>query len=347
MTARWLEPLGGIEAQLAAQQHRAGYDPKAWNQLCELGLCSVMVDESFGGTQMGMEAMSALCALFGQHLLASPFFAHAMLACDLLNQSDAEPLKTQHLPLWTMGESLATVAGLGTGIWDGDALSGAWSDVPHGAQADWVILQAKDRNQNLVLALLPCDRFERSQQDTLDQSRKKASLSAQGLALDSSSIIATGEAANRLLSFTQDRAMVALAHEQVGIAQACVEASVEYAKTRRQFGEVIGKFQAIKHLIADMFTRLEAARSVALYAAWCADHQTDELPFVARSAAQLAGDASFECAGQNIQVHGGIGFTWEHPAHLFFKRAQANRHLLGSSLEHLDHASHLLGLEGG
>jgi alkylation response protein AidB-like acyl-CoA dehydrogenase len=189
---------------------------------------------------------------------------------------------------------------------------------------------------------LACEALE-----CLDQTRRQARLTADGLQLPRTALIASGGDAEARLQSCLDRAAAALACEQVGLAQACVDESVSYAKTRKQFGEVIGRFQAIKHLIADMYTELEAARSAAYYALWCADHEVDSLPFASASAKTLGNQASFHCAGQNIQVHGGIGFTWEHSAHLYFKRAQANKNLLGDSHQHLERAATLLGLSGG
>lgn len=345
MTARWLEPLSSTEALLEAQQYEPGYNPNTWRQLSELGLCSLLIDETYEGTAMGMEAMSAVCCLFGEHLLASPFFAHAMMACDLLNQSEALSLKEEHLSRWAAGTTLASVALNGSGHWNGNQLNGTWSYVPHGGQADLIITRAHDQHNEPVLLLVPQQGFTCSVQHTLDQSRQQAQLTATNIRSDESAVIARGDAAQVLLAYSHQRALAALAHEQIGIAQACTRASVDYAKTRKQFGEYIGRFQAIKHLIADMYTELEAARSAAIYASWCADHDVTNLPFASHTAAQLAGTACFHCAGQNIQIHGGIGFTWEHPAHLYFKRAQANQTLLGSSIDHLDQAAHLLELD--
>ena len=345
MTVRWLEPISSSESLLEAQAHPTGYDPKQWRELSELGLCSLLIDETYGGTGMGMEAMSAVCALFGEYLLASPYFAHAMLACDLLNQSEAQQLKEQHLGDWAAGSTLASVALTGSAHWDGNHLEGVWSYVPHGGQADAIIVQAIDRHGETVLLVVPQRDLSCSTQHTLDQSRQQAQLKAIRLSVDENALIARGTQAESLITFTHQRAIVALAHEQVGVAQACTSASVEYAKTRKQFGEYIGKFQAIKHLIADMYTELEAARSAAIYGTWCADHDAAQLPFAAYTAAHLASSACFNCAGQNIQIHGGIGFTWEHPAHLYFKRAQSSRTLLGTSIDHLDQAAQLLELE--
>ena len=125
---------------------------------------------------------------------------------------------------------------------------------------------------------------------------------------------------------------MALAAEQVGGAQRCLDSSVEYAKTRIQFGRPIGSFQAIKHKCADMLLEVESAKSAAYYAGWAAAEDSDELPVVASLAKSYCSEAYFHAAAENIQIHGGIGFTWEHPAHLYFKRAKSSELMLGRPL---------------
>ena len=358
MVQRLAERVGGTPQILAAQELDAGFAPDTWQALSELGLNSLLIDPDYQGAGLGSVAMGGLCEILGCHLLPSPFFAHAVLACDLLNRSQATTLKNRHLPAWATGEKLATLALSQPGEgWnpnavggrlrqDGDQwwLDGRWGQVPHGAQADEIIVAARAPNDELFLFLLLRSDLHCEPYETLDQTRRQARLSLDAFSVPESALIASGQEAENLITSCIDRATAALACEQVGLAQACVDASVSYAKTRQQFGEVIGRFQAIKHLIADMYTQLEAARSAAYYALWCADHDHSHLPLAAATAKTLATQASFHCAGQNIQIHGGIGFTWEHAAHLYFKRAQANKNLLGTEHEHLERGAQLLGL---
>ena len=161
---------------------------------------------------------------------------------------------------------------------------------------------------------------------TMDQTRKQARLE---FADTPAALIGTDGGAEAGLSKTLDLAAVALAAEQVGGAQHVLDASVEYAKTRIQFGRPIGSFQAIKHKCADMLLEVESAKSAAYYAAWAAAEDSDELPVVASLAKSYCSEAYFHAAAENIQIHGGIGFTWEHPAHLYFKRAKSSELLLG------------------
>jgi alkylation response protein AidB-like acyl-CoA dehydrogenase len=350
---------GGGEATLKAMQSEQGYDQALWQSLCEMGLNSVLIDERFDGAGMGIVAMGGLCETLGECLLPSPFFAHAMLACDLLNRSAAETLKLQHLPAWASGSEQATLAINAPGeAWNlasikaqsratssGFCVSGSWGHVPHGAQADQVIVATKDGEGELFLLLIDARKLRVDALETLDQTRRQARLSVDQLELPASALIACGQAAEALLQSTLDRAAAALAFEQVGLAQACINQSLDYAKIRRQFGRTIGSFQAIKHMLADMLTQLEAARSASLFAVFCADHDHEHLPFAASCAQTLATQASLHCAGQNIQIHGGIGFTWEHSAHLYFKRARANANLLGDERQHLLRAADLLAAE--
>ena len=146
------------------------------------------------------------------------------------------------------------------------------------------------------------------------------------------------------LGKTLDLAAVALANEQVGGAQRVLEMSVEYAKVRVQFGRPIGSFQAIKHKCADMLLEVESAKSAAYYAAWCAAEDNDELPVTASLAKAYCSDAYFHAAAENIQIHGGIGFTWEHDAHLYFKRAKSTELFLGDPTYHRELLAQRIGL---
>jgi alkylation response protein AidB-like acyl-CoA dehydrogenase len=148
------------------------------------------------------------------------------------------------------------------------------------------------------------------------------------------SLIGTEGGAEPGLSKTLDLAAVALAAEQVGGAQRVLDTAVAYAKTRIQFGRAIGSFQAIKHKCADMLLEVESARSAAYYGGWAAAEDSDELPFVASLAKAYCSEAYFSAAAENIQIHGGIGFTWEHSAHLYFKRAKTSEELFGAPSYH-------------
>ena len=176
---------------------------------------------------------------------------------------------------------------------------------------------------------------------TMDQTRKQARLEFAGTP---AWLIGTEGGAEAGLSKTLDLAAVALAAEQVGGAQRCLDSSVEYAKTRIQFGRPIGSFQAIKHKCADMLLEVESAKSAAYYAGWAAAEDSDELPVVASLAKSYCSEAYFHAAAENIQIHGGIGFTWEHDAHLYFKRAKSSELLFGDPAYHRELLAQRIGI---
>ena len=146
------------------------------------------------------------------------------------------------------------------------------------------------------------------------------------------------------MSKTLDQAAVCLSNEMVGGAQKVLEMSVEYAKVRVQFGRPIGSFQAIKHKCADMLLEVESAKSAAYYAGWCASELNEELPSVASLAKAYCSESYFHAAAENIQIHGGIGFTWEHPAHLYFKRAKSSELLFGDPTYHRELLAQRIGI---
>src|SRR5207302_423435 len=176
---------------------------------------------------------------------------------------------------------------------------------------------------------------------TMDQTRKQAKLE---FANTPARLIGNEGQAWTGLNKTLDLAAVALAAEQVGGGQKVLDMSVEYAKVRVQFGRPIGSFQAIKHKCADMLLEVESAKSAAYYAGWAAAEDNDELPVVASLAKAYCSDAYFHAAAENIQIHGGIGFTWEHPAHLYFKRAKSSELLLGDPTYHRELLAQRIGI---
>jgi alkylation response protein AidB-like acyl-CoA dehydrogenase len=176
---------------------------------------------------------------------------------------------------------------------------------------------------------------------TMDQTRKQARLEFDNVPARQ---IGSDDNGWATLSKTLDLAAVALAAEQVGGAQKVLEMSVEYAKVRVQFGRPIGSFQAIKHKCADMLLEVESAKSAAYYAGWAAAEDNDELPVVASLAKAYCSDAYFHATAENIQIHGGIGFTWEHPAHLYFKRAKSSELMLGDPTYHRELLAQRIGI---
>jgi alkylation response protein AidB-like acyl-CoA dehydrogenase len=185
------------------------------------------------------------------------------------------------------------------------------------------------------------DGLTRTALSTMDQTRKQARLELSGVKAEPLGTPGSGFAA---FSKTLDQAAVALSNEMMGGAQLVLDMSVEYAKVRVQFGRPIGSFQAIKHKCADMLLEVESGKSAAYYASWCAAEDNDELPVVAALAKAYCSEAYFHAAAENIQIHGGIGFTWEHDAHLYFKRAKSSEIYLGDATYHRELLAQRIGI---
>ena len=334
-----------------------GYDPAVWSQMADqLGLQSLTIPEEFGGSGFTYVELLVVLEEMGAALLCAPFFSSVVLAANALLTSGDDEAKKSYLPGIASGETIATLAITeDNGKWDfsgielaatkkGDGweLNGHKMFVIDGHVANLIIVAART-DAGVSLFAVPGDApgLTRTPLPTMDQTRKQARLEFSGTP---ATLIGTDGGAEPGLSKTLDLAAVALAAEQVGGAQHVLDASVEYAKTRIQFGRPIGSFQAIKHKCADMLLEVESAKSAAYYAAWAAAEDSEELPVVASLAKSYCSEAYFHAAAENIQIHGGIGFTWEHPAHLYFKRAKSSELLLGDPSYHRELLAQRIGI---
>ena len=213
--------------------------------------------------------------------------------------------------------------------------------VTDGATANLFVVAARaDGGIHLYTVDGEASGLTRENLSTMDQTRKQARITFDNT--PASHLCDTNDFA--YISQILDLAAVALANEQVGGAQFVMDMAVQYAKDRVQFGRPIGSFQAIKHKCADMLLEVESAKSAAYYAAWCASEMNEELPSVASLAKAYCSEAYFHCAAENIQIHGGIGFTWEHPAHLYFKRAKSSELMFGDPAYHRELLAQRIGL---
>jgi alkylation response protein AidB-like acyl-CoA dehydrogenase len=334
-----------------------GYDPAVWSQMAnELGLQSLVIPEEYGGQGFTYVELTVVLEEMGRALLAAPFYSTVVLATNAVLHSGDEAAKKEILPGIASGETIATLALTEpNGKWDlsgveatatksGDAwtVDGTKMFVLDGHVADVIIVAART-GAGLSLFKVDGDAtgLTRTPLATMDQTRKQAKLEFSGVP---ATLIGTDGGAEEVLGRVLDLAVVALAAEQVGGAQKVLDMSVEYAKDRVQFGRPIGSFQAIKHKCADMLLEVESAKSAAYYAAWCAAELNDELPEVACLAKAYCSEAYFHSAAENIQIHGGIGFTWEHPAHLYFKRAKSSELLFGDPTYHRELLAQRLGI---
>jgi alkylation response protein AidB-like acyl-CoA dehydrogenase len=334
-----------------------GYDPATWSQLADqLGVQSLIIPEEFGGQGYGYVELTVVLEEMGRALLCAPYFASVVLAANTLLHSGDDAAKKELLPGIASGETIATLAFTeDNGRWDeagitatatkdgdGYKINGSKMFVLDGHTANLILVAARtDEGVSLFKVDADAAGLERTPLATMDQTRKQAKLTFNDTP---ASLIGTAGEGWSVLERVLDLAAVALAAEQVGGAQKVLEMAVEYAKVRVQFGRPIGSFQAIKHKCADMLLEVESAKSAAYYAGWCASELNDELPSVASLAKAYCSEAYFHAAAENIQIHGGIGFTWEHPAHLYFKRAKSSELLFGDPTYHRELLAQRIGL---
>jgi alkylation response protein AidB-like acyl-CoA dehydrogenase len=335
----------------------SGYDESVWKQMGEqMGLQGLAIPEEFGGSGYSYVELGVVFEEMGRALLAAPYFATVALAANTLLQSGDDAAKKAYLPGIASGETIATVAFTEpSGKWDeagismtatasgdGYTLNGTKSFVLDGTTASLIIVAARTgKGVSLFAVDGGATGLTRTGLSTMDQTRKQAKLE---FANTPAQLIGNDGDGWKTLSTVLDLAAVALAAEQVGGAQKVLEMAVEYAKVRVQFGRPIGSFQAIKHKCADMLLEVESAKSAAYYAMWCASEMNDELPSVASLAKAYCSEAYFHATAENIQIHGGIGFTWEHPAHLYFKRAKSSELLFGDPAYHRELLAQRIGI---
>ena len=312
------------------------HDPARWRRMAsELGLQGLLVPEEHGGSGAGFVELAVVQEEFGRVVFPGPFLSTVFATLAVLDAGDGDAAKDL-LPGIADGSTIATVAVTEPdGRWDlsavattavGDRLTGQKAFVPDGGIADLVLVVARtDAGPALFAVDADAPGLTRVVTPTLDQTRPMARLELDGV---------PGRPVGPFLQTTLDKIAVAIACEQVGGAQRTLDMAVEYAKQRQQFGRPIGSFQAVKHKAADVMLRVESARAAAYYAAWAVAAGSPEVAPVSSLAKAYASDAYFFAATQNIQIHGGIGFTWEHDAHLHLKRAQASRLWLGDPAHH-------------
>lgn len=321
-----------------------GYDRTLWDRMAaDLGLQGMAVPDTCGGAGFGQVEVSIVMEL-GRALVPSPFLASAVLATDALLALDDEDAKRELLPSIAAGRVIATLAvAEDGGSWDGSQvataaaldgdgwlLHGTKTLVVDGLNADLLVVVAQAGGE---LAFFTVDGnapgVSRTRLTELDLTRQLASIEFSGAAARR----LVCEDAAGALSRAMDLCWVTLAAEQLSGLQKCLDMSVDYARSRTQFGRPIGSFQAVKHMCADMPVAMELGRSVLRYAAWAADEAPDQLPEAAGLARAYCSEAFFKVAADTIQVHGGIGFTWKHDAHLYYRRAKSSELLIGGPVQ--------------
>jgi alkylation response protein AidB-like acyl-CoA dehydrogenase len=347
-------PLRRVRELMATDD---GLDRAVWAQAgTQLGLQGLAIPEAYGGAGFSFAEQAIVLEELGAALYTGPYLASAVLAATALLASPDEGARQDLLPGIASGRTVATLAVTeDDGCWDPGAvrlsavsdgagwkLDGHKSFVLDGGTAGLILaVAATGAGLSLFAVDSGAPGLSRRVLPTLDQTRKLARLE---FAATPARLIGSPGRAAAALGRTLDVAAIALAAEQLGGAQRALDMAVGYAKTRHQFGRPIGSFQAVKHRCADLLLQVESLRSAVGYAAAAVADGSEEVPVLAPLVAAYASEAFFQVAAENIQIHGGIGFTWEHDAHLYFKRAKSSELFLGDGSYHRERLATRIGL---
>lgn len=328
------------------------FDPKVWARLgAELGVLGLAVPEADGGAGGTLVDQAIAVEELGAALACGPVFGTVLLAIPALVAASAGPVRDDLLGALAEGTRTAAFAvpdqagafdpaAVNVAVAEDGTLTGTVERVVDGGVVDVLLVAATGPDGVALYAVEATDPgVQRSPLVTLDLTRPQATIV---LTAAAAQLVAGADEADRVVTHAFQVASALLAAEQVGAAQHLLDLSVEYAKSRLQFGRQIGSFQAVKHRLADCLVDLEHARSATYHAVWALTDGTDD-PALAASIAQATASAAFaKIAADTIQVHGGIGFTWEHQAHLYFKRATTDAALLGSAEAHRSRVAELV-----
>jgi alkylation response protein AidB-like acyl-CoA dehydrogenase len=325
-----------------------GFDATLWREMADLNWPGLLVSERYGGQALGMVELAVLMEQLGYALAPGPVFSDTLAALALEAAASGEQRERYLAPL-AAGEKRGTLA-----LWDARAatdpdrielepdrsnggykLSGEKLFVLDAAIADFIIVGASGGRRFIVdrdaagLTIEPTP--------TIDGTRKQYAVKLDAVEVSEDAMFEGAEE----LSRARDRAYIALAAELTGIAQRALDMAVTYAKDRKQFGRPIGAYQAVSHACAQMLLETEGARSAVYYAAWAAENEPETSPLAASMAKAYASDAGCRVTGASLQVHGGIGFTWEHDLHLWLKRARCDAAYLGDARWHRERIASL------
>ena len=318
-----------------------GFDRALWGQLCEMGVPAIMVPEAHGGLGLEMIDLAIVAELLGEFAAPTPFFGH-VLAALAISLAGSEAQKTRWLPGLASGAALGAVAfGEGDDHWladewrmePGSTLAGTKVLVPNAAEADLIVVGVRGGLAVVEKgASFTCTRL-----DSVDRTRRVDTVEFQGAAAEA--LDGAAQAVDRVV----DAAAVLLAADAFGGARHLAEMSVEYAKVRVQYGQTIGSFQGLKHQLSNMALAVEPTRGLYWFAAHAWDAMPDKARYAAAQAKAHCTDVYLQASRDTVEAHGGIGFTWEHDTHLYFKRAMFDWAWLGQPNRHRLRATALAG----
>jgi len=331
------------------------FDAGLWRKMADQGWTGMFIPEQYGGFGMGMVEMAAALEEMGRALLPGPFFSTVLMAGALIDSAGSESQKQKYLGPIARGEATATVAFLeasgpvppealrmqARASGSGYVLDGTKLFVPNAGIADFIVVVAKLEGEVALLAVPARSAGMRIHpMSSMDLTRKAHEVVFEGV--KATDLLARGQAALSALERARAIATTGLVAEMTGGMQRLLEMTVEYAKTRKQFGRPIGQFQAVQHQCADMLVWTESSRSAAYYAAYAIEEGIPEARLAVSVAKAYASDAYREVGNRAIQVHGGMGFTWENDAHLFYRRAKVSELMFGDATFHREQIAKLV-----
>ena len=343
----------------------AGVTDEFWNKLAEQGWLGLIYPEQYGGTGLGFVDLTVLMEEMGRAVMPGPFFSTVLLGGLTILEAGSDAQKKEWLGKISEGKAKATLAFTEPNArWDAAAvtatanesggkftLNGTKLFVLDAHVADVIVVAARTREgkrpeEGLSLFLVPkgTKGLEVKLLPTMDQTRKLCEVTLKDVTVGADALVGAKDGAWAPLSRVLDRATVALCAESCGGAQRVLDMTTDYAKIRIAFGKPIGSYQGVKHKAADMLVEVENAKSLTYYAAWAVDENVPEAPLAASMAKAYVSDAFRKTAGAGIQLHGGIGFTWEHDLHLYFKRAKSSEFTFGDATYHRERVAQLINL---
>jgi alkylation response protein AidB-like acyl-CoA dehydrogenase len=338
--------------------------PDFWGRIAEQGWLGINFSEEDGGAGLGLVDLVVLMEEMGRAVMPGPFFATALLGGAAIRAAGSPAQRQEHLPRITAGDIKATLAAIEPNArWDasgimmsarpaggGFVLSGTKLFVPDAHLADILVVAARTRDGSTLedgvsLFLVPKDAagVTVALMPSIDETRKLCEVRFANVAVPQTALLGELHQGWPALARVYDAASVALAAEMCGGAQRVLEMTVEYAKLREAFGKPIGSYQGVKHKCADMLVEIENAKSLTYYAAWAIDENQPDAPLAVSMAKAYASDASRKVSNAGIQLHGGIGMTWEHDLHLYMKRAKASEVAFGDATWHRERVAALMG----
>src|SRR5262245_18670981 len=332
-------------------EDEVGFTGNLWKKMADLGWMGLILPEEYGGSGLDFVDLIVVLEEMGRVVLPGPFFSTVVLGGVALLEGGSDALKHALLPKLASGDLKVTLAQLEpSGRWDADGiqlaakadgggfvLTGTKLFVPDAHVADEMVVAARTPGSkgrdgiSLFLVDARAAGITTTQLKTMDQTRKLAEVVLKDVRVPADRVLGKVGGGWALLDRIVDRGKVGLCAEMCGGAQRVLEMSVDYAKVREQFGKPIGSFQAIQHKCANMLVEVESSKSVTYYAAWAVANDVAEAPLAAAMAKAYCSDAYRHVSGEGIQIHGGIGFTWEHDMHIYFKRAKSSEVTFGDA----------------